>query len=87
MPRVTIRTGFIGADGQEEELSEFVCDAPGCPNIATDVLGSVTDAGRAVVVCADHAAAPADLVPVRVRKRESSRVTRADPDPGGSDRA
>ena len=87
MPRVTIRTGFIGADGQEEELSEFVCDAPGCPNIATDVLGCVTDAGLAVVVCADHAAAPADLVPVRVRKRESSRVTRADPDPGGTDRA
>jgi hypothetical protein len=28
MPRVTMRTGFIGADGQDEELSEFVCDAP-----------------------------------------------------------
>ena len=87
MPRVTIRTGFIGPDGREEELTEFLCDAPGCPNLATDVLGSVKDAEIAVVVCADHAAAPADLVPVRVRKRESSRVTRADPDPGGTDRA
>ena len=83
MPRVTIRTGFIGADGREEELSEFLCDAPGCPNVATEALGCVKDAGMAVVVCADHAASPADLVPVRVRKRESSRASRADADPGG----
>ena len=84
MPRVTIRTGFVGPDGREEELSEFLCDAPGCPNIATDVLGCVKDARIAVVVCADHATTPADLVPVRVRKRESSRAPRADADLGGT---
>ena len=39
MPRVTIRTGFIGADGREEELSDFVCDVPDCPNIATEIGG------------------------------------------------
>jgi hypothetical protein len=83
MPRVTIRTGFFGADGQEEELSEFLCDAPGCPNTAINVLASVKADGIAVVVCADHAAAQADLVPVRVRKRESSRL-RSNSEPGSS---
>ena len=39
MPRVTIPTGIFGPDGREEELSEFLCDAPDCPNIATEAIG------------------------------------------------
>ena len=54
MPRVTIRTGFIGADGREEELSDFVCDAPDCPNIATEIVGSV-EARAVAVLCHEHA--------------------------------
>lgn len=57
MPRVTIRTGVIGANGHEELLSEFMCDAPGCPNIATDVVGHVKECGFAAVMCQEHAAA------------------------------
>lgn len=57
MPQVTIRTGFDGPDGCEEVLTEFLCDAPGCGNVATEVVGSVTEVGAIVVMCADHAPA------------------------------
>lgn len=39
--RVTIKTGVVNADGCEEELIEFVCDFPGCPNIVSHVLARV----------------------------------------------
>jgi hypothetical protein len=39
MSRVTIKTGLVGPDGREEELTEYMCDYPDCPNIATCVLG------------------------------------------------
>ena len=55
MPRVTIRTGLITPDGREEELSEYLCDAPGCPNIATQVVGCIREIGLAAVVCEEHA--------------------------------
>ena len=45
MPRVTIRTGFFTPDGRAEELSEFLCDAPGCPNVATQVVGVIREIG------------------------------------------
>ena len=54
MPRVTMRTGFFTPDGREEELSEFLCDATGCPNIATQVAGFVRGLGS-VVLCEEHA--------------------------------
>jgi len=57
MPRVTLKTGNLAPDGQEEELSEYVCDWPGCPNIATQVLGCVREFGMSAVVCDQHAAA------------------------------
>jgi len=31
------------SDGREEELSDFICDIPGCPNVATHVLGGVRE--------------------------------------------
>ena len=40
MPRVTIKTGLLDPDGCEEELIEYLCDYPNCPNIATDMVGS-----------------------------------------------
>jgi len=56
MPQVTIKTGIAGPDGREEALSEYLCDWPGCPNVAEDVLGCVRELGLAVAVCPQHAA-------------------------------
>jgi hypothetical protein len=55
MPQVTIKTGLINPDGDEELLTEFMCDHSGCPNIATQVLGCVMDVRFAAVVCDEHA--------------------------------
>jgi hypothetical protein len=55
MPPVTIKTGIAGPDGREEELTEYLCDWPGCPNIAAHVLGCVKELGLAVAVCEEHA--------------------------------
>ena len=71
MPRVTIRTGFVGPDGREEELSEFLCDAPDCGNIATEVVSGLTELGAAAVMCAQHAPAKQPK-PAHVRPRKSS---------------
>jgi hypothetical protein len=54
MPIIRIKTGFLTADGQEETLTEYVCDAPGCPNVALHVLGVVRELRAAVVVCEEH---------------------------------
>lgn len=54
MPRVIIKTGFTDPAGREEQLSEYLCDTPGCPNIANHVLGSVPELGLFVAVCQDH---------------------------------
>jgi len=39
MPEITIKAGFVGPDGREETLVEYICDHPGCPNPATRLLG------------------------------------------------
>lgn len=54
MPRVTLKAGSA-SDGHEEELSEYLCDWPDCPNIATHVLGCVRESGLSAVVCDLHA--------------------------------
>jgi hypothetical protein len=41
MPFVTIKTGFESAEGQEEVLTEYFCDWPGCPNVAVHPLGCI----------------------------------------------
>ena len=56
MPQVTIRTGFTTQDGHEEILTEYFCDWPGCPNVATHVLGCVRAIGIRAAVCEEHAA-------------------------------
>lgn len=54
MPRVVIKTGFVAPDGRQEELAEFMCDWPDCPNVATNVLGCIKELGLATAVCDDH---------------------------------
>jgi hypothetical protein len=56
MPRVSIPTGLTGDDGREERLSEYLCDRPGCPNIAIHVVGVVRELNMGFAVCAEHAA-------------------------------
>ena len=43
----------MGHDGQEEELTEYMCDSPGCPNIAIQTLG-VVELGFFAAVCEQH---------------------------------
>jgi hypothetical protein len=54
VPRIIIKTGRAGPDGREEELSEYMCDTPGCPNVATHVLGGARELGLFAAVCQDH---------------------------------
>jgi hypothetical protein len=56
MPRITIRTGIVGNNGQEEVLTEYLCDVPGCLNVAEHALGVVRDIGLVSAVCREHAA-------------------------------
>lgn len=55
MPHVKYKTGFIGADGREEELTEYLCDWPGCSNIADHVVGCVKEIALSIALCAEHA--------------------------------
>jgi hypothetical protein len=56
MPRVSIPTGLIRNDGREEILSEYLCDHPGCANVAVHVVGVVRGLNMGFAVCAEHAA-------------------------------
>jgi hypothetical protein len=58
VPLVTIKTGFRTADGQEEVLTEYMCDWPDCPNVAVHVLGLIVDIRAMAVVCEKHTPAP-----------------------------
>ncbi len=55
MPHVIINTGMVGPDGHEEKLAEYLCDWPGCPNVAVQVLGCVKELGVCAAVCEEHA--------------------------------
>ena len=55
MPVVTIRTGMLDANGQEEVLSQYLCDSPDCPNVAEHVVGVVRELAAAVVICRECA--------------------------------
>lgn len=57
MPQVTIKTGITGVDGHEEQLREYICDWPGCPNVAQEVLGCVKELGLTIALCEEHATA------------------------------
>ena len=58
IPQVTIKTGLTTSDGREELITEYLCDTPGCPNIATHVLGCVRELVVASVVCEEHSPKP-----------------------------
>jgi hypothetical protein len=55
IPQVTIKTGLTTPNGREEVLAEYLCDHPGCPNIATQVLGCLPEIHAVAVVCDEHA--------------------------------
>jgi len=52
LPQVTIRTIV---DGREEAMSEYLCDWPDCPNVATEVIGIVRELRIPNALCAEHA--------------------------------
>ena len=54
MPWVTIKTGLIAPDGHEENLTEYLCDYPGCPNVATQLLGCIAELRISASVCEEH---------------------------------
>jgi hypothetical protein len=54
MPLVTIKTGFHTPDGGEETLTEYLCDWPGCPNVAVHLLGCIVEVRAMVRVCEEH---------------------------------
>jgi hypothetical protein len=70
MPRVAIKTGFVAPDGSEEELTEYLCDWPHCPNVATQVLGCIREFGYSLVMCAEHAAGTAATDAAKPKKPE-----------------
>ena len=55
MSKVTIKTGLTGPDGREEELSEYLCDYPSCPNFATRIIGCLVELRLMAAVCEMHA--------------------------------
>lgn len=55
MPSVTYKTGFADANGREETLTEYLCDWPGCLDIAEHVVGCAKEIGVTVALCAKHA--------------------------------
>jgi hypothetical protein len=56
MPRVAIKTGILREDGTEEILQEYLCDWPGCPNVAEHLLGVLVELRAMAIVCTDHMA-------------------------------
>jgi hypothetical protein len=53
VPLVNIK---LAVDGREETLSEFLCDWPGCPNVAVKVIGVVRELRLVAALCPEHAA-------------------------------
>jgi hypothetical protein len=56
MSQVTIKTGLTTPDGREEELTEYLCDYPDCPNFATRLVGCLVELRLMAAVCELHAA-------------------------------
>lgn len=53
MPQVTLRTTV---NGQEESISEFICDWKDCPNVAVEVVAVIRELRAASMMCHEHAA-------------------------------
>ena len=56
MSQVVLKTGLFDDDGREETLTEYLCDWPGCPNVAVHALGVAKGIGMSTAVCEDHMA-------------------------------
>ena len=56
MRRVTVKSGIADTDGHEEQITEYLCDSPECPNIAAHVLACVKEIGLSIALCEEHAA-------------------------------
>jgi hypothetical protein len=55
MPQVTIKTGFLTATNEEEVLTDYLCDWPGCANVAACV-GLREEIASVAAVCEEHLA-------------------------------
>jgi len=58
MPWVMIKTGLKTPDGEDEILREYLCDHPGCPNVAIHMLGCIVELRLMAMVCEEHAPSP-----------------------------
>jgi hypothetical protein len=58
MPWVTIKSGLTTPEGHEEKLTEYLCDYPGCPNVARHLLGPIVELRLSASVCDDHVPKP-----------------------------
>ena len=79
MPRVTIKTGIVAADGHEAVLTEYLCDWPACPHVAVHLIPAAPGLRVLTIVCPEHAALTrAKPTTRRDRVREpASRASRA----------
>lgn len=62
MPQVKVKSGVVGLDGREEQISEYFCDSPDCPNIATQLLGCFRGLRLRVALCDEHVAELGDKI-------------------------
>lgn len=56
MPQVTVKSGSLGPEGEDDKISAYFCDAPNCPNMATAVIGCFRELRLRVALCDEHAA-------------------------------
>lgn len=56
MPRVSLRASFPALNGQEQEdvLTQYLCDWPGCPNGAVHLLGPIVEVRQMAGFCEEH---------------------------------
>jgi hypothetical protein len=54
MPSVTLRVSRADG-GTDETLTEYICDWPGCPHVATYVVGVIRELRAFSALCPEHA--------------------------------
>ena len=55
MPQGMIASSGTTPRGQRETLARYLCDWPGCENVAEHVVNVVRDIGLFAAVCKEHA--------------------------------
>ena len=56
---------MMSPDGQEQVLTEYLCDWPDCANVAEHVLGVARTVATMYAVCREHGARPKSRAPER----------------------